>query len=86
MGIEEEDDMDKETNKKLFIALVTEERLEELLEEIVYGEEYDMAANGGEPDLEHLLRLRLLEALRGERALHSMIYNEGWREHVLESK
>jgi len=75
--------MNEEDRKKLFVALVTEEETEEVLEEIVNAEEYNMATNGGEPDLVHLMCLRLLEALRGERELHSMMYDKNWRERVL---
>ena len=76
--------MNEEEKKKLFIALVAEEKLEAILEHIVAGEEYIMQKDGGEPDLVHLLCMRLLEELRGEKVRYSLVYNEKWRKHVLE--
>ena len=76
--------MNEETNKKLFMALVTEKGLMELLGEVVRREEFIMTVDGGEPSLEHLLCLRLLEELRGFTMDSSMVYDEEWRKHVLE--
>jgi len=76
----------KEERKKLFVALVTGEKLEKLLAEIVHREEFIMTVEGGEPSLEHLLRLRLLEALRGYTMGDSMVYDEEWRKHALKEK
>jgi len=76
--------MNEEMNKKLFMALVTEKGLMELLGEVVHREEFNMTVDGGEPDLVHLLCLRLLEELRGYIMGNSMVYDEEWRKHVLE--
>ena len=78
--------MNEEEKKKLFISLVTEEGLEKMLGEMVHREEFIMNIDGGEPDLVHLLCIRLLEALRGDRELYSMVYDEEWREHALKKE
>ena len=78
--------MNEEDKKRLYMVLITEEGLEEVLEGIANAEEYNMATNGGEPDLEYLLCLRLLEALQGEKELYSIVYDAEWREHVLKEE
>ena len=78
--------MDEKMGKELFISLVTEEGLEKVLAEAVHREEFIMTVDGGEPDLVHLLCLRLLEELRGYLMRDSMVYNEEWREHVLKKR
>jgi len=76
--------MDEKDKKKLFMALVTEEGLEEVLVKMVHREEIVMTVEGGEPSLEHLLRLRLLEAIRGHILGDSMVHDKEWRKRVLE--
>jgi len=76
----------KEERKKLFAALVTGKNLEKLLAEIVHRDEFSMTIEGGEPSMEHMLRLRLLEALRGFTMDSSMVYDEVWQEHALKEK
>ena len=78
--------MNEEEKKKLFISLVKEEGLEKVLEEVVHREEFIMTVDGGEPDLVHLLCLRLLEELRGYPMRNSIVYDEEWREHVLKKR
>lgn len=75
--------MSEEDKKKLFISLVKEEGMERVLAEMVHREEFIMTVDGGEPDLVHLLCLRLLEKLRGYPMRNSMVYDEEWREHAL---
>ena len=78
--------MKEEMNKKLFMSLVTEEGLPKILEEKIFAEEYNLACNGGEPDMEHLLCVRLRESLVKERAWFSILYNDEWRELALKEK
>lgn len=74
---------EKEFEKELFIALVrNSEDLVKQLEAYIIGEEYNMASNGGEPDLTHLLALRLLEKMKREPVMYSIVYSKDYREHI----
>ena len=78
--------MNEKERKKLFGALITEDGLQVVLEDIVTGEEYNMQKDGGEPDIEYLLCVRLLETMRGEKIGWSLVNSEEWRKHVLKEE
>ena len=74
----------EEANYKLFVALLEgdDKSIEEALYHYVYGNEYILAQDGGEPSMEHILAVKLLEKLKGERLIWSMIYQDVYLKHV----
>ena len=73
-----------EDEKELFIALLEgdDKKIKDKLETYVFGKEYLWATNGGEPDLEAVLAIKLLGKIRGEKYYASMIYSEEYLIHV----
>jgi TPP-dependent pyruvate/acetoin dehydrogenase alpha subunit len=78
--------MNKEEEKELFVALVMEDGVQVLLEYIVSEWEHNMARQGGEPDLVYVLCVRLLEAMKGEKAEYSLVNLKEWKKYVLREK
>ena len=78
----------RKMNKEFFKALLfkallrNSESLEVDLESYVSGEEYMMQKDGGEPDLIHLLALRLLEKMIGRPVSYSIVYQKDYIELV----
>ena len=70
--------------QQLFIALLKgdDDNILEKLYNYVYGNEYCWAHDGGEPDLEHVLAVKLYEKLRGQKMYMSIIYQEPYLEHI----
>lgn len=80
----DEDEEELSDAQELFIALLKgdDKDIEEKLYHYVYGSEYNWAHDGGEPDLAHILAVKLLEKLRGEKNYESMIYQDDYLRHV----
>lgn len=78
--------MNKNKKKELFEALVMEDGVQALLEDIVVDWEHDVARQGGEPDLVYVLCVRLLEAMRGEKIEYSLVNLDEWKKHALKEK
>ena len=78
--------MNEKEKKELFVALVKDEGVWRILREIINAEEDRMATNGGEPDLMHLLMVRLLEANQGNKSAVSLVNDCEWKIHALKEK
>ena len=74
----------KEESKDLFIALLEDDddKIEEKLLSYIYGMEYNWATDGGEPDLDDILAIKLIEKIKGHKYYASMIYQDRYLEHV----
>ena len=70
--------------QELFIALIEgdDDKILDKLYHYLYGNEYCWAHDGGEPELEHILAVKLYEKLRGQKFYMSIIYQEPYLEHV----
>lgn len=70
--------------QEMFISLLKgdEKEIEDKLYNIYFTNEYLMAHRSGEPDLEHILAVKLLEKLRGQKMYMSIIYQEAYLEHI----
>lgn len=70
--------------KSMFLALLEgkDSDISEKLEVFVFNSEYLLAHDGGEPDLEHILAVKLLEKMKGRKLGMSMIYQKDYLEHV----
>ena len=77
----EEEELDE--GQQLFIALLEgdDKEIEDKLYHYVYGNEYCLAHDGGEPDLEDVLAIKLLEKLRVRKMYGSIIYSDRYLEH-----
>ena len=80
--IEEEEELTD--GQELFISLIEgdDEKILDKLYHYLYGNEYCWAHEGGEPELEHILAVKLYEKLRGQKFYMSIIYQEPYLEHV----
>lgn len=74
----------EEANYKLFVALLEgdDKGIEEHLYHFVYGNEYILAHDGGEPSMEHILAVKLLEKIKGQKYYPSMIYQDFYLKHI----
>ena len=76
--------MEKET-EELFIALLKGDRsdIQGKLLQYVYNGEYLLCHEGGEPDMVHVLAVKLLESMGlGGKLGMSIIYSKEYLEHV----
>lgn len=78
--------MNEKETKELFMALVTEEGLKAVLEDIIAGEEYNMASDGGEPDLVYILIVRLFESMIGHKIGMCLVNSGEWKKHALKEE
>ena len=75
--------IDEQRRKELFKALVRDSKyIPKKLEAFVFSEEYTMQKDGGEPDLTHLLALKLLEEILGYKLESSIIYDPEYITHI----
>ena len=70
--------------KALFDALLEgdDKKIEYVLYRYVFDNEYCWAHDGGEPSLGHILAIKLLEKLRGQKCYMSIIYQTDYLRHV----
>lgn len=80
-----EEEKELTDGQKLFIALLKCDRsdIQENLLQYVFNAEYLLCHDGGEPGMEHVLAVKLLECMGfGSRLGMSMIYSKEYLEHI----
>ena len=79
------DDEELTEGQELFIALLRGDRrdIQDKLLRYVFSSEYLLCHDGGEPSMEHILAVKLLECMGiGSRVAMSIIYQEAYLEHI----
>lgn len=78
----------EESRKELFISLLKGNKsdIQEKLLQYVFDNEYLLAHDGGEPDMEHILAVKLLECMGISKLGVSIIYSKEYLEHVFKKE
>lgn len=81
-------DVIEESRKELFISLLKGNRtdIQEKLLQYVFDNEYLLCHDGGEPDMDHILAVKLLECMGINKLTTSIIYSDRYLDHVFKKE